>query len=483
MNAAWNMLTPRLRWILVTVLVLGGVDALLAVADRKVEEAHEVHPGDPLVKFDPAGVAKLTLARKGKKPLVLARTQPQGGSWVVASAKDFPAQGTRVEQTLATILGWKRDRTGGDAAMHEKFAVTRDTGITIRIEDFSGQTICELIQGSLTGLDVNQAHANGGQVDTSKVGRFVRLANEEPIYVIPGFVTSEFEPEVQQWLERPITGGDESKARALIIRRKSGENLSVLLDPPYPRFATPDAHPVDADKVHGLVREVLNAYAVETIDGDDAKLGLQPPLMVAEVVLGEGTKPVQLLLGETAPTTSGVPASYVARVPEKPGPLLIPQMAVAQLYSATSESVALNHVFGEKQPNAITKAVFRDGPRSVTLEHGTGAAGWSVSVVDSGVNPAPRKLDSAHDPKRLRVLNAIVQLPTVAFDHQGLLAHGLVQESAGLSLELGKEHIELTIGALEGPVLWVRRHDLPCAIGVAPEALGELRAAFAALGE
>jgi hypothetical protein len=474
-------MNERLRWLTSIVLALAFLDGSLALLDRREEKAHEYHAGDPLVAFEPAGVAKVTLTRPNKKPLVLARTQ--GGSWVVATAKDFPVRPNKVEQTLARMKTWKRDRIAGDSAVHDKFAVTKDKGISVKVEDFAGQTLSEVIIGSLTGVDTEEARKNSGNLDPKTMGRYMREAREDAVYVVPDFVTGEFEPDDMEWFERPITGGDEAKVVQLAIKRRSGEQFLVSFTPPFPRLAGPEPKPVDADRARAIAREVLQAYAVDTIDGDDKSLGLQPPALIAEVVLSDSPRPVQLLVGDVAPPSSTVAASYVARVPEKPGPLLVPQSALAQVMSATSDSLLLQHVFGEKAASNVSKLSLREGPKTTTVTKL--GNDWNVSYVASGMTAAPRKLDPAQDAKRLRAFTAALQLPVAQFDPAGVGAHGLGPPSGELKVELnnGQEKHELQLGTGEGSLFWVRRSDLGCALAVPVESWLELKAAIEALAE
>jgi hypothetical protein len=295
-------------------------------------------------------------------------------------------------------------------------------------------------------------------------------------------VTSELEPDTAEWLERPIVAGDEAKVKGLVLRKKTGETLALLLDAPYPRLATPEARPIDGDRARALVHEVLQAYATDlSAETDDAKLGLQPPALTAEVVFGDGSPPARLLLGDAAPPSSHSNPSYYARVPEKPGPLLVPQMAVAQIVSATSESVALLHAFGEKQPGALARATFRDGERTITLEKDPRGA-WTVSAVGSGVTVAPRRLEQADEPKRARALNAALGLKVEGFDRTNNDTHGLLAPQTALLIETANhERIELSFGSVDGMTVWGRRADLPFPLGLPADGLAELRSAFAAL--
>ncbi len=408
-------MNERLRWLISIVAALALLDGSLALLDRREEKTREFHPGDPLVAFEPAGVAKVILTRPNKKPLVLARTQ--GGSWVVATAKDFPVRPNKVEQTLARMKTWKRDRIAGDAGVHDKFSATKEKGISIKVEDFAGETLSEVIIGSLTGVDTEEARKNSGNLDPKTMGRYMREAREDTVYVVSDFVTGEFEPDDQEWFERPITGGDESKVVRLAVKRRTGEQFMVAFDAPYPRLAGPEPRPVDVDKARAIAREVVQAYAVETIDGDDKALGLQPPLLVAEVVFSDSPRPVQLVVGDVAPPSSTVVASYVARVPDKPGPLLVPQSALAQVMSATSDSLLLQHVFGEKIASNVSRVSLRVGPKTTSITRD--GASWTVSYVASGMTAAPRKLDPANDAKRVRAFTAALQLPVAQFDPVG----------------------------------------------------------------
>jgi hypothetical protein len=467
-------MSERLQWLFALVFALGILDGALALVDRRTEAAREVKPGEPFVAFDAAGIAKIVVARSGKPPVVVARSA--GQSWVVASSKNFPAKAPKVERVLARIKSWKRERVAGDKKIHDTYAVTPEKGITVKLEDFSGQTVCEFLMGAVAGIDPEKARTESGKLDPNMLGRYFRKSEEELVYFVQDFVTSDLEPSPNEWLDRPLTG-DETKARALRLRRRTGEEVTIQLDP-YPRLAA-DGKPLEPEKVKALVKELLNVNVQDTTDEDDAKAGLKPPALECDLALGEpnspALSPLRLLLGDAAAVPSGQPC-YAARVPDKPGPILVTQASVAQLVSATADSLALQHALGEKAPTAVTKASLVEGGRTITLARE--GPGWNVTVITSGASPAK----PVPEAKRTRAIAAALGLAVTTFDPRGVSAHGLGGPQTTLTVEVGGKH-ELFLGLEEGGAVWARRSDMACALGLSPESVAELRAAFAALAE
>jgi hypothetical protein len=471
--------SERILWPLALVAGLLILDGTLAFLDRH-KDTTEATAGGPIVPFDPAGVAKITLSREGKRSLVVSRAAQ--GAFVVATAKGFPARAGKVDATLKRLLNWRKLRIAGDKTSHEQFAVTPEKGISIKLQDFTGAVIGELIMGSLTGVDSELARQMGGKLDPGTMGRLVRRVGEDEVYVVQDFVTGELEPDPAEWIDRPLFGaGEEARVRTLTIKR-GPELLVVHRDAPYLRLA--DGRPADPDRVGALVRELTNVWATDTADADDdAKVGLNPPRLAIQAELNDGARPIVLFLGdEIAPTSTAALPAYAARIPDRPGPLLVPAQAVAALNSATAESLALAKLLGEKSPGTIQHATLHEGSRSIAIARD--ANGWAATIAVAGSSSVVRKLDGVEgEALRQRVFVALTSLPIAAFDPKAPYGHGLQQPAFSVSLEVGKETIEIAFAAPEGVAAWARRSDLPCALALSPQAVAEVRAAFSVLAD
>jgi hypothetical protein len=190
-------------------LVLGAADVWLAREDELRERRDHATPVGPLVVFDPAAVTRLALVREGQPPLVVER---EGSGWVVASARRYPARAGRADAVLARVLSWRRDPIAGAAARTEAWRLEKAVDLELRGRD---GVLARLSLGGLSGIDPEVGRRGGG-LDTKQLGRFVRVAGEEQVYVLPELVSSELEPTIGDWLARPLEGAKDEALPKLV---------------------------------------------------------------------------------------------------------------------------------------------------------------------------------------------------------------------------------------------------------------------------
>ncbi|MBI3724241.1 DUF4340 domain-containing protein [bacterium] len=437
-------MSARLLWVLSVVIALAALDGSIAWKDS-AQESERPRPGRPLVSFSPGAVFRMKITRAAKPPLVLVRS---GEGFVLESSHGYPVNQGRVEVMLARFLSWTRDRVAGEKTTnHALFQTTRENGIAVRLETASGSTVADLVVGGLTGVPLDASHENHGQLDPKALGRYVRLLPEESVYVVSDFVTGELEPDPAEWIERPIVKGDPEKVTLLAISRREGSLLQIAFGSPYARLL-PEGRPVDPVLARELVSDFLRLSAQETAQDDGERNGLASPrLAISALFSGEAS--AQLVVGaDLAPVGSGTVPRTAVHVPGKPSALLVPTHALRRLVAASSDSVALSKVLGERSPDSVTRAELRSERGAILASREAGAPGWTVRqgplVPDSPVKPgkdALAKLD------RLRA--AVVGLSVAGFDAAGASKHGLETASVRVSVDSAGERREIVFGSSE----------------------------------
>lgn len=482
---------PRVLVLAILAFGIGLLDAAAITHDRQRESERTPLAGS-LLTFNTTAVRKLTIARSGKTPIVLERT---AAGWVVASHKGYPARGGRVDGIIQRLASWKRERLAGEKASQTKFGVTSETGISVKLEGEQGRAIGELVVGSLSGVDSEDARANGSHIDPSKIGRYVRVLPDDSIYVVSDFVTGELEPEPSEWLERPAGGTEEGKVRGIQISHRLGAVVAFHLDPQDARLA--DNRPIDLEKARPIVRQILGlAPADVCVNEDDPRLGLATPRATFDVVLEGSPAPARMSVGdEVAGTGSATYPGFSPPTAEKWGPLvpvritgrpsavLVQASSLEPILTAKTDPLVLTHALSPRVDGVTRLELTKDG-RTITLSQE--GADWTVNVV--GLLASSHKLAGEADTAaRTRVIAAATTgLAIAGFDRVAGTAspvgHGLANPALTLVMDLGKtNHRELAIAPVDGEHAWAMRSDIPCALALPASAVAELVAAFDAL--
>jgi hypothetical protein len=488
---------PRVLVLALLVAALALTDAAVIAIDRRAEESRAPLAGS-LVSFNPQAVHKVTVSRAQRPPIVLER---RGSEWVVASHRGYPARPGRVDATLQRVLGWKRERLAG-AANVGGFAITPDRAITIELEDEKGRPVASdpqgrpvsaVLVGSLTGVDTESARQHGGNLDPHSIGRYVRAAPDESVFVVNDFVSGELEPEPGEWLDRPLVSAEEGKVRALVLAGRDGAPLGLQFDPRDPR--TSEGRPLDLERARALLRDVLSLAPTDVAQSDEElRLGLSSPRLTIDLALEGVPARARIQIGDeiapsatvsypglSPPSQGASPPLVPVRVSGKPAVALVPAIATNRIFAASPESVVLEHAFGEHAPETVVRVELVRGDHSIVLSQ---EQGWGVSVVTSGSAGARRPLDSSKDAARLRVLAAVTTgLKVVGYDRAGVFsrAHGVSTPVLRLGIEIGKDRRDLMVGPVEGTSAWAQRSDMACLLELPAGAALELESAFDAL--
>ena len=249
------------------VVALGVLVAALGVA-RGVQalRGDGYEPAAPLARFEVSEVARIELSR-GEAAVNLVRGE---GGWVVASHGGLPAHG-RVDQILARVRSWRRERVAGDDPEAEaEWNVDGAQTRRLVLRDGDGATLADLRIGGITGIEREDLRESGYSVDTDTLGLFVRAGDEPRVYVVTEFVTGDLEPEPGRWYRQPALAVDVNGLRALAVSR-AGARAVVALHPA-PRFVD-DPRPVDALALRGLLFHLARIVVVgpaEALPPDDA---------------------------------------------------------------------------------------------------------------------------------------------------------------------------------------------------------------------
>lgn len=240
-------MSRRVRSLAVLVALLAGAQAALRLGAAPARV-------DPLVaRFDPAAVWRVVLSR-GERQVVLERRA--GKEWVVASHGAVPVRRGAPEGLLRLLRGWRRQRVAGsDPRRYAEWGVGGDDARRVQLFARSGTPLLDLYVGRVTGIDPVAARARGAQVDSERLGLFVRAADEAEVSVVNAFLLGLFEPVPRNWFRRPLLEGRPEDVRRLRIVRPGEDPFELLLSP-FPGRALGDPRPLDPARVYGLLQQI-----------------------------------------------------------------------------------------------------------------------------------------------------------------------------------------------------------------------------------
>jgi hypothetical protein len=453
------------RRVLVLVLaltVLVAIDIVLAMRTRTNEKEERATPGGPLVTFRPDDVTRIAVSRKDRSVVV---ERGEGGAWGVASSRGFPARAGRAEALLFRVLSWRRDRVAGAAGRAQAYRLD-EASIEIDLRARDGRLIAHLFLGGLTGVDP-EASRRGGSLDERQLGRFVRVAGESEVYILPELVASELEPNERDWLESPLVAGDPSLLARLELRRRDGLGAEIIFEGE--GAATSGGWPLEPSRVQALGRAIFELAAASV--GAEAELpraGLTPPLLEAKCALRDG-RTTTLAIGDGVARVS---SDVYAAVDGLPRPLRVPRHLAEPLLDFDLERALVRRPFGELEPARVRWIVLVEPGREIAVEHGGARrVEW--------LSPSRRGARAARPGDAELVLPRVLGLELSRF---GPVPEGALQGAAKIALVLeGGERRELFVGSPAEGGRAARRSDVKLVGRVDAGAFDDVREAIARL--
>lgn len=270
-----------------------------------------------LLRFDSAKVARIVLSQ-GSERLVIEEDSRSDGRWRVASRGDLPVLEGAPQQLIARLRDWRSERTVGSAVeRYADWGVSDALGRRIRLEDRGGAVLADVLIGRITGIDRDLARESGFNVDSSKLGLYVRRAGQAEVVVVNDFGTETLGPNARAWFLRPLVRGEATTVVRVSVSAE-GEAFTLRLRPDPAEFAG-DARPPDPPKVFGFLQGLFRLELLGPAEG-------APPVSATRVrvELDNGTSQTLVLwrgdddrwFVEAGALRAEVPAHIAKRVAE-----------------------------------------------------------------------------------------------------------------------------------------------------------------------
>lgn len=371
-------MSPRLK------VLLGLVVALAAALGALRLLRPGYRPAGLLVDAAPARVARVELFRAGRPPLVLVKQE----QWRVESHGGLPARG--VDELLARLLSWRRERLAStEPSAWASQQVDDATARHVRLWGVAGEPIADLRVGGITGIEAEDIRDKGSALDTSRLGLFVRRADEPETWVVTEFVTRELEPDPRTWFMRPFTPPPRESLRRLRFERGL-ERFSVALAFDRPLVLEREGQPpvpADPQMVGGLL---VGLESLETIAA--APAGAAPPTdaMRLSIDTGEAGDAPLLVTGETLELTAWMDRER-ALLQVKGGPALeVTRLTGERLARLAAADLVRRRVLSF-QPSDLNRLELR-GPTTRTVTRSGGEWRAAGPLPPGAIDPALERL-------------------------------------------------------------------------------------------
>jgi hypothetical protein len=248
------------------VRVLAGLVVALAVIRAVLFVTEAQGPVDrSLLRFDSAKVARIVLSQ-GSERLVIEEDSLKDGRWRVASRGDLPVLEGAPQQLIARLRDWRSERTVGSASdRYADWGVSDALGRRVRLEDRDGAVLADVLVGRITGIDRDLARESGFNVDSSKLGLYVREAGQAEVVVVNDFASETLGPNARAWFLRPLVRGEATTVVRVSLSRKD-EAFTLRLKPDPAAFVG-DARPPDPPKVFGFLQGLFRLEILGPAEG------------------------------------------------------------------------------------------------------------------------------------------------------------------------------------------------------------------------
>jgi hypothetical protein len=196
----------NMRWLVVALIVVGGIWGGLELRDRLAERSELLFPG-----FRSGDAAKITIRAADRRAVL----QKQDGSWIVASEDSFPAEAQAVEDLLTAVAGLSRnDKISSNPEKHQLYQVD-SSGVAVTLEDSRGKLVASLVVGRM-GPDYQST--------------YVRDAGSGDVVLAQGYLGPVFDRGKRSWLDKRVFAVDPAEAVEMGASIPAGTTV-LLRDP------------------------------------------------------------------------------------------------------------------------------------------------------------------------------------------------------------------------------------------------------------
>ena len=212
-NSGEIMKTKQLLVLVGVLIVLGLLVLIFENPFGKTEQQKKVETAELMFPFfNKETVAKIEiLAAFGLTTTTLVK---QNDQWLVESMDNYPADQTAVRELLDKVAGMKTiQRVSSNPEKQAVFQVD-SSGTEAKLMDASGNLLAHLFAGKTTPEVFNS---------------YVRAADSDDVYIVPGHLKSTFDKGYRSWRDRSIFAFLKEDVTHLAIRSEE-EDIELQVD-------------------------------------------------------------------------------------------------------------------------------------------------------------------------------------------------------------------------------------------------------------
>jgi len=197
-----------------SLLIIFGILAILVI----IVVVYDQHKGErtfksELFKVDSAAVSSITIYAKGNSN-EFVKLSKSGKQWDIQSkSKHYPADTSSIKNLLHTLANLKPERVSGtDRSSWKSFEMTDSLSSRVVVEQGNNVT-ADFRVGKLSFSQ--RGGQNYGNRNNMEVKSHIRVAGDDKVYVVDGFLSMEFTANPSQYRNKLVFKMDKSNITKL----------------------------------------------------------------------------------------------------------------------------------------------------------------------------------------------------------------------------------------------------------------------------
>ena len=222
-----------------------------------------------LFTVDSSKVTSIIIYPKGKtgNPLQLVKT---GKNWEIKNNnKTYPADSLVVQRIVSALCHVRPERVAGaDKSSWKEMGITDSLGIHVMVEQ-ANKTMADMWIGKISITQDNN-RANYGRNQNMIIKSHVRVAGDDRVYVVDGFLSMMFSDQPSMYRNRTVFRFDKNLAARLTFVYPGDSSFMLVKNGTHWLL---NDQPVDSAKTANYLNSITN-----TVNSEFAEEGTQPVL-------------------------------------------------------------------------------------------------------------------------------------------------------------------------------------------------------------